>query len=570
MITNRQKISNAKDWIIDLIRRHGMVFLLITLLSILSQSIFNPLFVFQEIDYLFQPYDLRGYAKGVIYILAYLVSLLGMVAIIGMRSSYIFGMMLLLIFIFYSSDFFVQLLGMTRGFSLDKYILAMNEAGNYEYLVSYLDYIMYALSLALFLVILLFIIRKRFYKNRRSSKSSFLIILSILSVYYASIKVSSIQLTAFPAVTKIPAIMIRYETKFKMEIKARVLDSDIKVEKVSSMKNIIWVIDESITGSYLSINGYKRDTTPYLTSLLKTTDLMSNYGVVNSVSNCSSPSNYYLRLGMNPRLDLNVKQASLDFPTIYQYAKRAGYETWLYDSQAAKDTLQNGLSIYDVQAIDHFHTLDRSVLPRTRDAIFLDDVSKVLHADQSNKKFIVLVKFGAHFPYLLSYDNSKTFFTPAMEVTYGGMSLENKEKLVNTYLNSIRNNTDLYIKDLLSKVDLSDTVVFYTSDHGQNILEADGITTHCNEKDIVKNETTVPLFVFHKDASVQYPINTEKNYSQIQIFPTTLSLMGYEDQIVDSYGVTLWEGLAKTEKRKFFITYTEKVSDYPLSHSDNE
>ncbi len=559
---NNLKQNKILNWLTDLIRKYSLIFLFIAILSFLLQSIYNPFFVYQEADYLFQPYDLRGIAKGLIYVLSYLVSILGIMVILGIKSTIIFGIFLFGIFVFYSIDLFVQLLGITRGFSLDKYILAMNEAGNYGYLESYIDYILYAFLLALLLISLLVFIRKKVYKKRYSSKWSFFVFISIISVYYASVKVSSIQLTAFPAFTKIPAIMILYRTKFKIEMKERVLDPNIKTEKEARNKNIIWIIDESITGSYLSINGYEKNTTPYLSQLLNTTNTISNYGIVNAVSNCSSPSNYYLRLGINPRLDLNIKQASLNFPTIYQYAKRAGYETWLYDSQAAKDKLQNNLSIYDVKAVDHFYTLDRSVLPRTRDAIFLDDVSKMLKDDSTKKKFIVLVKFGAHFPYLLSYDNSSTFFKPAMDVTYGGMALKNKEKLINTYLNSIRNNTDLYIKDLITKIDLSDTVVFYTSDHGQNILESSGKTTHCNEEGIVKNETTVPLLVLHENASKKFPINAAKNYSQIQMFPTTLSLMGYGDKVVDSYGVTLWKGLSKNEERKFFITYSEKIADY--------
>ncbi len=543
-------------------KKYFLVFFVILLLNVLVQSIFNPLFVFQEIDYLFQPYDLRGYAKGIIYISAYLSYIIGMILILGIESSLIFGIILFFIFILYSVDFFVQLIGISRGFSMDKYTLAMNEANNYEFLISYIDYIGYSLILALLFILILFMMRKIFYKNKYSSKWALLIIISIVSVSFASTKVSSITLSSFPSFTKFPGIMVWYEMQPKAAFIERILDSNITVSKEAKIKNIIWIIDESITGSYLSINGYDQNTTPYLSSLLETTDIVTNYGIVNSVSNCSSPSNFYLRLGLNPRLNFDFKQSSLTLPTIYHYARRAGYETWFYDSQAAKDTLQNGLSIYDVKQIDHFHTLERTVLPRKRDAIFVDDVSNVLRDNESDKKFIVLVKFGAHFPYLLSYDNKNTFFRPAMEVTYGGMTLENKEKLINTYLNSIRNNTDLYIKNLLTKIDLSNTVIFYTSDHGQNILETETKATHCNKENIVKNEVTVPLLVLHQNANKRFSIDPEKNYSQIQMFPTTLSLMGYSNEIVDKYGVTLWGGLSKTEKRKYYVPYEGKVAVY--------
>ena len=173
-----------------------------------------------------------------------------------------------------------------------------------------------------------------------------------------------------------------------------------------------------------------------------------------------------------------------------------------------------------------------------------------------------MVKFGAHFPYLLSYDTEDTFFEPAMETTYGGMNIENKPKLINTYLNAIRNNTDRYLEEMLNKIDLTDTVIFYTSDHGQNILENENRTMHCNKKNIVKNEVTVPLIVFAKHARDLFPVAKGKHYSQIQIFPTTLSLMGYSDVIIQKYGKTLWEGLPKTEKRKYFIPYHGQTGEY--------
>ncbi len=548
-------------WLLQL-KSYAIPFMLILGISFIAQSIHNPLFVFQEIDYLFQPYDLRGYVKGLIYIGAYLLSVAGMVLLLDIASPLILGIAMLCIFIFYAVDFFIQLIGISRGFSIDKLTLAMNEAAHYEFLISYIDYIFYALLLALLFMLILLSVRKFFLKGTLRSKYLLVVAILIMSVFFASKKVSSITFSSFPAFSKTPSIMIWYIVRPKSAFVERILDANITIENEGKVKNILWIIDESITGSYLSINGYEKDTTPYLTSLLKTTNKATNFGIVNSVSNCSSPSNLYLRLGLNPRLNLDFKQAKLTFPTIYQYAKRAGYETWLFDSQAAKDTLQNGMSIYDIKAVDHFYTLERTVLPRKRDDIFVEDVSKLLQTNKSKKKFIVMVKFGAHFPYLLSYDNQNTFFKPAMEVTYGGMTMENKEKLINTYMNSIRNNTDMYLENVLNKIDLTDTVIFYTSDHGQNILESDNVTTHCNKETIVKNEVTVPLLVFSQNAKKQFSLNPAKKYSQIQIFPTTLALMGYSDSIISKYGYTLWEGIPQSEGRKYYIPYEGEIGKY--------
>jgi len=544
------------------LKQYIFSFCIILFLSLIAQSILNPLFVFQELNYLFQPYDLRGFAKGIIYCSVYLLSVIGIVVLLGVRSAAVFAIIMLLFFIFYAVDFFIQFIGETRGFSLDKFTLAMHEAGHYEFLVSYIDYIIYALLLSLLFISILLIIRKVLYKTKYSSLYLLFIIIPTAGVYFASTKISSVTLSSFPSVTKFPAIILWYRIQPKTAFIERVLDENITTTREASYENIIWIIDESITGTYLSINGYDKKTTPYLASLLKTSEDITNYGIVNSVSNCSSPSNFYLRLGLNPRGNFDFMQAKLTLPTIYHYAKRAGYTTWLYDSQTSKDTLQNGMSIYDIKQVDHFITLDRDIEQNKRDKIFLDDMEMILRQRPTEKKFIVMVKFGAHFPYLLSYDTEYTFFEPAMDTTYGGMTMENKPKLINTYLNAIRNNTDRYLEEMLSKIDLTDTAIFYTSDHGQNILENDNRIVHCNKTNIVKNEVTVPLILFAKDAKKIFPVVEGKSYSQIQIFPTTLSLMGYTDTVIKKYGKTLWEGLSQIEKRKYFILYQGEIGIY--------
>ena len=143
------------------------------------------------------------------------------------------------------------------------------------------------------------------------------------------------------------------------------------------------------------------------------------------------------------------------------------------------------------------------------------------------------------------------------------MNMEHKEELVNSYLNSLYSSVDLYLKALVEKVDLSNSIVFYTSDHGQNILESKNLTrTHCNNEIIVKNELSVPLFVFHNNAKNIFPVNKELFYSQIQIFPTTLSLFGYTEQLVKQYGKRLDEGFRNSNEREYILSSSLERKSY--------
>jgi len=529
-------------------------FFILLVLLIGIQSIYNPLFLWEELTFHFELWDLRGIAKGTIFLTTYLLAVLSILILIGLRSSKLFALFLLLSFLFLSMDFFVQLLGVSHGFSMDEYALSMNEIGNFKYLEAYMDNIIKAIILALLVVAIFYLIRKKLFKKRFSNLYLLIVLLSMTIIYGACKKVDTYKLSNYPATIKIPAIAVRYLQNSKPIIK-RELNSTVVPTKKAQFENIVWIVDESVVGSYLSLNGYKKETTPYLDELNRESKDFFNFGVVNSVSNCSSTSNLFLRIGLNPKKDFDVDKQMFTLPTVFQYAKKAGYTTWLMDSQTKENHLQNYLTLYDKESIDHFKTLGPDIDRINRDKVFLNEATSIVNNKKNGKNFIVLVKYGAHFPYLLTYDLKDSPFQPVMDVSYGGMDLEHKERQMNTYLNSIHYNTDMYLKELVEKVDLNDTVIFYTSDHGQNILETPNLTrTHCNSETVVKHEVSVPLMVFQKDAKKVFKTDKKLFYSQIQLFPTTLALFGYDKEVVNKYGKTLLNGYKKSEDREFILS----------------
>jgi len=537
----------------------SFLFLLILLIGI--QSIYNPIFLWEELNFHFELFDLRGIAKGSIFLATYLLATLSILILIGLRSSKLFGLFLLISFLFLSMDFFVQFLGVSHGFSLDEYSLSMNELGNYKYLEAYIDTIIKSMLLALLVIAIFYFIRKKFCKKRFSSPFLLIALFSTAIIYGACSKVDTYKLSTYPATIKIPTIALDYFRNSKPIIK-RKLAENTRVKKKEEFKNIVWIIDESVVGSYLSINNYEKKTTPYLDELNKNSQQIFNFGVVNSISNCSAESNLFLRIGLNPKKEFDVEKEMYTLPTIFQYAKRAGYTTWLMDSQTRENHLQNYLTLYDKESIDHFNTLGPDVDRIERDKKFLTDVTNIVNK-KSGKNFIVLVKYGAHFPYLLTYDHKDSPFQPVLDVSYGGMDMEHKEQQMNTYLNSLYFNTDIYLKELVEKVDLSESIFFYTSDHGQNILETPNLTRpHCNSETVVKHEVSVPLMVFQNRAKELFKTDDHLFYSQIQLFPTTLELFGYDKETVNKYGKTLFDGYKTSEEREYILSSSGEKKAY--------
>ncbi len=541
---------------------HLLTFLFLIILLIGIQEIYNPLFLWEELKSNFELFDFRGLAKGTIFLTTYLLATLSMLILIGLRSSKLFGLFLLLSFLFLSMDFFVQLIGITHGFSIDEYALSMNELGNYKYLEAYMDTIIESILLALLVISVFYFIRKKFYTKKFATPYLLIVLLSTSIIYGACYKVDTYKLSNYPATIKIPAIALKYIIKSKPIIK-RKLNKNIVPSQKEQFKNIIWIVDESVVGSYLSINDYEKKTTPYLDELNKNSNQIFNFGVVNSISNCSAKSNLFLRIGLNPKQKFNIKKQMYTLPTIFQYAKRAGYTTWLMDSQTKENHLQNYLTLYDKESIDHFKTLGPNIDRTKRDIKFLNDAIDISNNKKSGKNFIVLVKYGAHFPYLLTYDHDYSPFQPVVDSSYGEMDMEHKDQQMNTYLNSIYFNTDLYLKELVGKADLNESIFFYTSDHGQNILETPTLTrTHCNNEIIVKHEVSVPLIVFHNNAKKLFEKDKNLFYSQIQLFPTTLSFFGYDQKTVEKYGKTLFDGYKNSEDRKYILSSSEKRKIY--------
>jgi arylsulfatase A-like enzyme len=116
---------------------------------------------------------------------------------------------------------------------------------------------------------------------------------------------------------------------------------------------------------------------------------------------------------------------------------------------------------------------------------------------------------------------------------------------------------------MLEKINLKESIVFYTSDHGQNILESEDLSRpHCNSENVVKNELSVPLFVYTEEAKTLFPKVKDTFYSQIQIFPTTLSLLGYSDELVFKYGKTISEGFSKSNDRQYILSSSKETKVY--------
>ncbi|TWD51685.1 sulfatase-like hydrolase/transferase [Pseudomonas sp. SJZ131] len=302
--------------------------------------------------------------------------------------------------------------------------------------------------------------------------------------------------------------------------------------------DIVLIIDESISGNYLDINA------PFgVHSNLKQArpgvDIF-NYGYAASIANCSADTNITLRYG-GTRAD--YMRINTTLPSIWQYAKKAGLRTVYIDAQRTGGNLQNLMNDAEKKDIDEFVQFDKtSVLDRDMAA-----ATKLIELlNDGTPQLVVINKVGAHFPVHDKYPDAFMTYRPTLprgqfvEVAdtgkRDGFNGQPDDWMLyrNAYKNTLLWNVGEFFSRLFAQADLSNAVLIYTSDHGQDLHERGnpGLNTHCGG-DPVEEEGLVPLVVIQGsdlqtlDWSAQLTANKDRS-SHYNIFPTLLQLMGYD------------------------------------------
>lgn len=295
----------------------------------------------------------------------------------------------------------------------------------------------------------------------------------------------------------------------------------------TAQKNIILVIDESIRGDMLSLNGYSEQTTPFLDSIKYK---LKNYGVITA----SHSYSHYAVMSLSTNTDPAslTSDQSMNAVTLFQLAKRAGYQTTFIDFLG---TIRDGYAPSDMDFVDHKLFLNVSHPQASyseRDFIAVDEIKKLI-VERAEKNqayhFILVIKYGSHFPYSECYPKSFKRFSPEMKPTDNLYS--DPTRILGSYLNSVSYNVDEYWKKI-ADIPSHDSLWIYTSDHGQKVPPNKGEPTHgTNHPDMLK----VPLWLyserledFRKHFEVSNYQPQTKNLSHYDTFTFISLLMGYD------------------------------------------
>ncbi|WP_439569385.1 sulfatase-like hydrolase/transferase [Sphingopyxis sp.] len=262
----------------------------------------------------------------------------------------------------------------------------------------------------------------------------------------------------------------------------------------SAPRHIVWLIDESVAEA-----PFRRLIAPTLAAVPH-----SDFGVAAALGHCSAPAQVALRSGVDV---LNVGKGTdmRRTPSIWGYARAAGYRTILIDGQTA-GAPQNLLLPPERALIDDYRPMVGGIDADRK-------IARALNAQlkRGGKSFTYAVLRGVHFQY-------RDHYPPGAAAADAPVAAQ--------YATALRWSKRAFFAELLAGVERGAVAIVYTSDHGQNLTP--GALPHCS-REAVADEFRVPLLAFLPDTlAARYVAAPASGHSASQILPATLIWMGYD------------------------------------------
>lgn len=263
----------------------------------------------------------------------------------------------------------------------------------------------------------------------------------------------------------------------------------------------VLIIGETARYSNIGINGYHRNTSPQLSEL---ENLVSFHNVLSEACNTVIALPTILTRSTATDFDRYKSEKS-----VLEAFKEAGFSTYWIANQSSGYPLVRRIF---KQCDEHFVTTKDFDSVENYDEYLYPYLDSVL-ARKEKKQFIVIHTLGSHFRYNFRYPKEFKVFQPDFEGAFGYdlLNLENKDRLINSYDNSILY-TDFFLNGVIDRVNQANaqSYMFYLSDHAENLFE-EGKLLHGSVPNYYSMH--IPLFVWYSDI---YKKNNLEKVSQME------------------------------------------------------
>lgn len=292
---------------------------------------------------------------------------------------------------------------------------------------------------------------------------------------------------------------------------------------------IILVIGEASRYDHWGLNGYMRNTTPFLSTCSNLISYDRVYTQANQTEHAVP-----LLLTRATAEDFERAYAEKSLPEAFQ---EAGYWSGYISKQVSFDITDRISQACDY-ALFYGKTMD---VDGNYDGQMISSFQAHI---RDTMQFFILHTLGSHFRYEHRYPDTFEFFRPTLgkSASHALITEEHKEPLINAYDNSIRY-TDYFLHQLIQSVDSHKrpAVIMYISDHGESFWDDERkLSLHCSYA-LSEAEFHVPMIVWYSEAYAElYPDkihyiyqNKTTSVASDVVFHSLLDIAGIE-AITDS------------------------------------
>lgn len=228
--------------------------------------------------------------------------------------------------------------------------------------------------------------------------------------------------------------------------------------------NIILIIGESARSDHFSLSGYYRETNPNLEKE-KNLIFYPNVEAYFPLTRVALPC-------MLTRASCKDRNKLIQEKSFISIFKKLGFETYWIGTQGSR-------SVVDAPYMELAQEADKLLLPgaetylnSNQDELLIKYTKKFINKDLKSPKLIVLHTLGSHFHYEDRYPREFEKFKPICikKEFFSDMRHCTKEQIINSYDNSILY-TDYVISKIIDLVRNKNSIVIYTSDHGESLGE---------------------------------------------------------------------------------------------------
>ncbi len=313
------------------------------------------------------------------------------------------------------------------------------------------------------------------------------------------------------------------------------LNSDYAINRInpdSKLSNnskdstiVIFVLGETLRADHLSLNGYRRKTTPNLEkrkNLISLSNIYSEYTYTN-------PSVAHILTRADSTSYIRAKKEK----SFIQLFNQCNYQTtWLANQDASKsyysfmkecDTLIYGHPEKSVYTYSKW--LDEDLLPH---------FNRILKKNSETCQLIILHTIGSHWYYNSHFSEEFIQFKPLAKSKVVAQNTE--QEMINSYDNTILY-MDYFVNEVIQKNENEKSILIYLSDHGEALGE-NGQWLHASDNDILHRPASFIWFSdkylsSHKKAYSNLIKNKDKRYRTDFLYHTILSAGNIPSSVID-------------------------------------